>query len=784
MVEFIFQIEKEEFEDKQNIIYYCVNKEQNTTVYNLEQKYSMLCKKNDFQRLNIKNSKITINHKEYLDYNENKVIKVEFDNKELFDWIKEELKDNNSFRYEADLSYDLQNLINNNIPINLKSFDNRNLKFEEINADFKMKTLSIDIETIGGKDNPQIIMISSHSYNNSKVNKVYLNCESINSKTLNEIKSKKFKEFEVILLDTEKDMLEKFQKDIIDFSPQIILGWNVIDFDFAIIKQRMQENNIEFKFSKYKGENKLRINSNFFRDSTLNIPGVLVFDGISLLKSNFITFEDYKLNTVAKNVIGDEKINLNQEEIDDDDLKGVEDKIKTIEKLFIKDPIKLIEYNFKDSKLVSQINKKLGLIELMMKRSILTNTPLQKVKSPIASLDIMYLKRLHEKGFVANSNFNFSGSNQIEGAYVIEPEKGFYTDVFVFDFKSLYPSIIMTFNIDPFTFKSDKIGSILAPNGAVFSKEKGILPELILKLYNERDIAKKENDLMKSYALKITMNSFYGAMASSKSRFHNRDVGGAITSFGREIIVKAKEYVENLGYNVVYGDTDSIFVEIPKLNNKNLEDKKKQGEIIENKLNLYFDNWVKSEFDQKSYLTIEMEKIFSKFFIASKKRYVGFNQMNNELKFVGMEAVRGDWTDLARKFQIDLVKLIFKNSSKEDIKKFILKKIKDLENGKFDEELIYKKKITKPLAEYTKMTPPHVKAAREVKNFNSRLVKYVMTLNGPKHISLFSKQDKLDYKHYIDKQLNGVSDDLLKEIGLNFKEIVEGNKQKSLDSFF
>ncbi|MCA9458993.1 MAG: hypothetical protein KC550_00425 [Nanoarchaeota archaeon] len=98
--------------------------------------------------------------------------------------------------------------------------------------------------------------------------------------------------------------------------------------------------------------------------------------------------------------------------------------------------------------------------------------------------------------------------------------------------------------------------------------------------------------------------------------------------------------------------------------------------------------------------------------------------------------------------------------------------------------LVYKKKITKPLAMYTKTTPPHVRAAREVKEFTGRLVEYVLTKDGPKHISLIDKNVDYDYEHYIEKQLMGVSDDLLECIGIDFAEIVGKKKQKSLNSYF
>lgn len=779
MSNFIYQIEKKELEEHIEIIFYIADKENKTKIEKVEVPYSILAKKEDFEILNIKSDNIILSNQIFINKNGENVVEIQIMNKELYEYVKEQLKEKEFSRYEADLVEESRILINKQIPIQFA--DNLTIENSSKSSDLtsmpNLKYICLDIETIGDIDNLEIIMLSTYSPFDKNMSKVYVNLDKLPKKYQDINKIEKFEDFETIYIKDEKELLEKFKEDLIKFEPQIITGWNVIDFDFKVIRDRFRAHSIEFKLSKYDGDNKLRINKDFFQDSTLLIPGVLVFDCIQLLKSNFIIFDDYKLNTVAKEVLGDTKIDIQEE-----DESGFDDKVQEITNLLKTNLRKLIEYNFKDSLLVSQIIGKLSLLELMYARSIVTETPLLRVKSPIATLDIMYLKKLHQRGIVAESNFNFSQSGQIEGAFVFEPTQGFYEDIFVLDFKSLYPSIIMTFNIDPYTY-SDK-GEIEAPNGAKFTSKLGILPELILTLYKERDEAKKTKDDIKSYALKTTMNSFYGAMASPKSRFHNREVGGAITAFGRFIIQKAIKFVEDIGHKVIYSDTDSIFVKIKDLEGKSLDNKKKLGFELEEELNLYFKGWVESEFKQKSYLQIEMEKIYSQFFIASKKRYVGYDEMSKKTQFVGMEAIRGDWTDLARSFQVNLVNLIFKDAKKEEISKFILTEIDMLKSGKKDELLIYKKKITKPLHEYTKMTPPHVKAAREIKDFSGRVVKYVMTSQGPKHISLIRDKVEYDYNHYIEKQLKGVADDLLESLGIDFDEVLNNKKQKSLDRFF
>jgi len=769
---FIYKIEKNELDEHIEIRTYYTDESKTGFVDITKQNYQILMKRQEFESLNIKSDKIILSNEELFCRNKKIVVKLDIKSKELYDYLRKEIKDNELSIFEADLPEEHKILIENKENISNSKKD-----------DF-LKYLSIDIETIGNVENQEIVLISSFSPDSKEMSIVYVNKEKIDNKKLKEVLKFKDKTFICKFGENEKEILELFQQDIIEFKPQVLIGWNVIDFDFKVIRDRMKTLSIPFKFSDSTNPCKLRIQKDFFRDSTMDCSGILVFDIIQILKSNYIVFEDYKLNTVAKKVLDDEKIDL---EDDENDI-SVANKIKAIENMLKKDPINLIKYNFKDSILVSRIVEKLNLMKLMEKRSSITNTPIARVKSPIATLDIMYLEELHKRGFVADSNFNFDNSNPIEGAFVVEPKKGFYEDIFVLDFKSLYPSIIMTFNIDPFTIDNEK-GTIEAPNNAKFTSKPGILPELILRLYKERDIAKQEKDDIKSYALKITMNSFYGAVASPKSRFHNKDVGGAITSFGRFIIQKAAAFVEDeqIG-DIVYGDTDSIFVKIKGLEGKSLEEKKKAGFELENDLNKYFNEWVSQEFGQKNYLTIEFEKLYSKFFIASKKRYVGFDEFTQKTSFVGMEAVRGDWTELAKRFQVNLVNLIFETENEVErenkIKEFIKNEIKKLKSGKYDNLLIYNKKLTKPLVEYTKTTPPHVKAARKVSGFDQRLVKYVQLKDGPTHISLLGPQVNYDYEHYIKKQLMGVSDDLLEEIGIDFKAMYQSTKQNSLNRFF
>lgn len=770
MENFIYQIDREDVGDGINLRVFLQNKESKKLVEKVQIPYVIYLKEDDFEKIDIKTENVTID-RGFKNIKEENLIRIELKSQDLYKYLQDLIKAKEITQYEADINPEHRYLIDKKKTIS-------NFKDDKVP---KLRYLSIDIETIGKSvDSQEIVLISTYTGNDNEQSIVYVNKEKLPKNLLEEVLNYKPKEFKTIFLDNEKELLQKFRENIIEYDPVAIIGWNVIDFDFKEIKERMEYYKIAFNFSKNgQKEGKLRVRKDFFSKSTLTFEGTIIFDVIQLLKMNFIVFEDYKLNTVAKEVLGDEKIDIdNQEDVD----YGIENKMNAIANMLRNDPIKLIEYNFKDSLLTSKIVQKLNLLSLTCERSIITNTPLNKVHSPIASLDIMYLTKLHSKKLIAETNYNFTEQSRIVGAHVIEPVSGFYEDILVMDFSSLYPSIIMTFNIDPFTY-SEK-GEIIAPNNAKFKREEGILPSLVSELYDMRKKAKKENLKIKSHALKITMNSFYGAMASPKCRFYNKHLAEAITSFGKKIIIEAKDYMESTGNKVIYGDTDSIFIKITKKFDKHKE-KEKYSKKLRDQVNNHFNRWTEENYGCKSHLFMDIEKIFSKFFIASKKRYVGLDSKSNELKFTGMEAIRGDWTDLAKNFQVNLVKKIFeRKTTKKEIFKFIDEETKKLKSGKYNHLLVYTKKITKPLDEYTKTTPPHVKAAREVKDFSGRIVKYIMTKTGPKHISLFGENDEYDYNHYIEKQLKGVSDDLLDILGISFDEVNGIEKQKSLDSFF
>ena len=573
----------------------------------------------------------------------------------------------------------------------------------------------------------------------------------------------------------ENSLLEDFQKVIQREDPDIITGWNVIDFDLDFLLKRCKQHNLSFQLGRDNSQVKLNLQKNFFRDSKANIPGRVVLDGLSLLKSSFIKVRDYKLDTVAQEILKQKK------------LIKKEDKSK-IDEFYKKDQQHLLEYNQLDAQLVYDIIRKSQTLDLSIQRSLLTGMPLDRVSASIASFDSLYLKRAREKNIVVPTGKFSEKPSPITGGFVMESKPGIYDNVLVFDFKSLYPSLMRTFNIDPASFigKKKEKNAVKAPNGVYFKNEDGIVPEIIKKLSEEREKARKEKNELARYAIKILMNSIFGIMASPSCRFFNMDFANAITNFGQYIIKLTAKKIEEQGHEVIYADTDSNFVYSKKISQAQAE---ALGKEIEKYINNFYKEFIKKEYKRESFLELEFEKNYIRFLMpkirsgekGAKKKYAGLIKKDGqeEIEIVGLEAIRGDWTEAAQIFQKELLNRIF---HKQEPSSFIKKFVSDLREGKYDDKLVYRKQIRKALEDYTRITPQHVFAARQLGDkFKGNIIEYYITTSGPEPKQIL--KHKLDYEHYIEKQIKPIAETILIFFNVSFDDIIKGSKQTKLFSY-
>jgi DNA polymerase-2 len=555
----------------------------------------------------------------------------------------------------------------------------------------------------------------------------------------------------------EYTLLERFIAHVRRVDPDVLTGWNVCDFDLNVILRACRHAGIRCALGRTDDELDVRQDQSFTRESRAVLCGRQVLDGLALIRSAFIRLDDYRLETAAQALLGKGKLFAGPH-------RGAQ-----IEDAYRNDPAALVAYNLQDARLVLEILARTGLVELAVRRSLLTGMQLDRVSAQVASVDSLYLAALRARGRVAPSVRGIDERRGvIAGGLVLDSRPGLYRNIVVFDFKSLYPSLIRTFNIDPLTYAphaAPRADHIRTPGGAEFHREEpGILPALVARLGEERARAKRDGDAVAAQAVKILMNSLFGVLGSPISRLFSPAVANAITMAGQHVIRIAAEVVRDLGFGVIYGDTDSLFVDIGEPDTGRAAVRGRElREVVGDEVGAA----IRREFGCESHLELEFEKVYARFFMpelrggvmGSKKRYAGLvvDGDHETVEIVGLEAVRRDWSAIARRFQRELLDRLFHDQPVVD---FIREQLEALRAGRFDDELVYRKAIRKPLGDYTKTTPQHVKAARKVVGGVGRIVTYVVTTAGPEPVGRTTAPP--DYEHYVSQQLRPIADAVLR----------------------
>ncbi len=584
----------------------------------------------------------------------------------------------------------------------------------------------------------------------------------------------------IIWFDDEKLLLKGLCDRVKQIDPDLIIGWNVINFDMRILVERAKHHKIKLSLGRDGREASWRNQTHDNRKGYVSIAGRVAIDGIDALKSATWMFPSFSLENVAQTLLGRGK-KVEQ---------GVDDRVAEIVHNFHHNKAALAAYNLEDCQLVLDIFEHTQIIDYLVLRSKITGLELDRSGGSVAAFTNLYLPKLHRGGYVA-PNLPASGGLASPGGYVMDSSPGLYRNVLVLDFKSLYPSIIRTFKIDPMGLiegLAKPENSIPGFRGGQFDRDKHYLPQIITDLWGQRDQAKRDNDSVRSQAIKIIMNSFYGVLGSGGCRFYDTRLASSITMRGHEIMQTTGKWIEQQGYSVIYGDTDSTFVALDE--GLDAEQCRRIGIDLAEQINKRWRNKLQHDYQLECLLEIEFETHFSRFLMptirgseaGSKKRYAGLViepvTGSEKLLFKGLENVRTDWTKLAKQFQAELFKLVFHDQDPSDLVK---KVVQDTLGGKCDDKLNYRKQLRRKLELYVKNVPPHVRAARLADQKNAELgksltyqnkgwINYVMTTNGPEPVEYHTSQ--LDYDHYIDKQIKPIADAVLPFIGLDFDALV------------
>ncbi len=588
-------------------------------------------------------------------------------------------------------------------------------------------------------------------------------------------------DFDLEFCDNRVQLLERLNQWLARHDPDAIIGWNLVQFDLRVLHEHARRLAVPLRLGRGGEEMQWRehgTRTHYFASAA----GRLIIDGIEALRSATWSFPSFSLENVAQTLLGEGKaISTPYQRMDE------------INRMFAEDKPALARYNLKDCELVTRIFAKTELLTFLLERATVTGLPADRNGGSVAAFTHLYMPLMHRQGFVA-PNLGERPPEASPGGFVMDSRPGLYESVLVLDYKSLYPSIIRSFLIDPvglvdgLRHPGDN-ESVPGFRGARFSRSRHCLPAIVTRVSEGREQAKREHNQPLSQALKIIMNAFYGVLGSSGCRFFDPRLASSITLRGHEIMRRTRELIEAQGHTVIYGDTDSTFVWLGHAHAE--EDATRIGRGLVQQVNQWWRDHLREEYGLESALELQFETHFSRFLMptirgaeeGSKKRYAGLvlhADGREEMVYKGLETVRTDWSPLAQEFQKELYQRIFHRQPYQD---YVRDYVRRTLAGELDQQLVYRKRLRRRLDDYERNVPPHVRAARLADEYNDLhgrprqyqnggSISYVITLAGPEPLE--NRQAAIDYDHYVTRQLQPVADAILPFVQDDFSTLIGG----------
>ncbi|MFT4312423.1 MAG: DNA-directed DNA polymerase [Candidatus Woesearchaeota archaeon] len=686
--------------------------------------------------------------------------------------------------YEADLPFIRKFLVDRQIePLvgyecDGKTLDSLKKTQKHLSYD-KIAIMGLDIETyaktkrIDSKNNP-ILMIALAT---KQTQVVFTHTHKIEG---------------AIVCSNEKDMLVQTIEYIQQQNPDIICGYNSDAFDFSYIKDRCQIHGIEFTIGRQNEP------LHFTQSGQAHIKGRVHLDIYPFIQRNLRTqlkTTSYSLDAVSKELVGEQK----HDDVDVSKLFHAWDTKNTKQlQLFAK-------YNMQDA----QLCIKLCDVIFPNIQVFMTMIPL-----PIQDITRMSYSQLVE-WYLINRAQEFSVlippkpfGDELQkrlqtpknvGAFVFKPKPGLYHNIAIFDFQSLYPSIIASLNIERSTIiqKGTQKQKVPEYPGELYINQTApsfipqVTRDIITRRVELKNQLRKETDSYKKrmleariYNLKILANSLYGYLAFAHARWYCNECAGATTAFARHYIKQTIERATQQGFSVIYGDTDSIFLE---LKDKSIAQAK---EFV-------------GEFNKSlpGIMELQLEDVFvSGIFVGAKdgsggakKRYALLSQ-SGKFKITGLEYVRTDWSDLARETQKEVIRLLLEEHDVSKATTYIKNVITKLQQKEVPvEKLFLHAKLSREVHEY-ETNLPHVIVAKKLLDDGEVIKKgsiidfVVCKGSGPIYERVVpatqAKTQDVDEQYYIHNQIIPVVASIMEIFGLKKEDLVAMGKQHSLGDYF
>ncbi|MEL9909059.1 MAG: DNA polymerase II [Desulfurococcus sp.] len=572
---------------------------------------------------------------------------------------------------------------------------------------------------------------------------------------------------------SDKEVIMEFTDHILRYDPDIIVGYNSSRFDWPYLMERARVNNLKLDVGRRRDGQPSQSTYGH-----ISIPGRIHVDLLNFAEE----IPEVKLKSL--DIVAD--------------YLGV---MKRSERVLIdyiefprywRDPARkplLLRYNLED------VESTMGLAEkflpFAMQLSSITGLPLDQVGAASVGnrLEWFLMREAFRRDELIPNRIE-KEAEPYKGAVVLQPLPGIHENIAVLDFTSMYPNIMIKYNIGPDTIIREGICSesehYVAPEVKhCFLREppgffKGVLQTLLSLRKQIRGEMKKYKMDSPEYrllderqkAIKVLANATYGYMGWIAARWYCKECAEAVTAWGRRTILSVIDYARAIGLKVIYGDTDSLFVE-------NISDKiTRLSEYVERELGF----------------EIKIDKVYKRvFFTEAKKRYAGLLE-DGRVDIVGFEAVRGDWAEIAKEVQEKVTEILLSEKNIEKAIEYVRNTIAELNQGRIPlEKLIIWKTLTKSIEEY-EAEAPHVNAARKMKRMGMKIevgdkIGYIV-VKGSGKISdraepyMFVKDPKLvDTMYYIDHQIIPAALRILEYFGVTdtqLKKVASTAGRKSL----
>ncbi|MBW2963822.1 DNA-directed DNA polymerase [Candidatus Woesearchaeota archaeon] len=590
----------------------------------------------------------------------------------------------------------------------------------------------------------------------------------------------------VEFVEGEAQLLDRFQELVTEQSPDVLAGYYSDGFDMPYIIRRAEKYKIKLDISL----DHEPVTMGRGRNTAVDTTGIVHLDILNFIRrviSRKLKTDSLKLDDVADELLGEKK--------DDVDLS----KLAAAWDAAAPELSDFAKYNLKDSKLTFELCEKVlpNLVELV-----------KLVGQSIKDLNRMSFSQLVEwyimrragdfNQFIPNKphhgQLEERMGKRVKGAFVFEPTPGLYDNVVVFDFRSLYPSIIVSHNISIETLNcsccKDKEKVPIEGKKIWFCKKKTgfmatVLEEIITRRVRVKEIMKTADKKKKVFldarqeSLKVLSNSYYGYLGFFAARWYCKECAASVTGYGRHYIHRVIDTARDDGFNVLYSDTDSIFLELGR---------KKEQDALDfcEKINATLPGMMELEYEGtfKRALFVAVRDTEA----GAKKKYALIDQKGH-ITIKGFEMVRRNVSPIAKQTQETVIRIILDENDPDKAYAYVMKVVNDLKDKKIDvEQLAIPTKLTKPISAYDSVGP-HVAAAQRMKSkgidvFPGMIISYVVTAGKEKirdraRLPEEVKQGDYDAEYYVNNQVLPAVETIFEVFGHNAEDIAEGKKKQS-----